>query len=97
VALALPVVVMGPEAGLEILHPMAVAVAGGAVTSLLVALFLLPMLYLWLARPAKPPDQLFLHTPSSPDLVAAASGAGPLSPTIQEASQPTTVFRRNEP
>jgi Cu/Ag efflux pump CusA len=42
----LPIVVAGPIAGLELLHPMAVAVLGGIVTTTAVALFVLPWLYL---------------------------------------------------
>jgi Cu/Ag efflux pump CusA len=47
VALAfLPLAVLGGDAGREILHPMALAVLGGLVTTLLVSLFVLPSLYL---------------------------------------------------
>jgi hypothetical protein len=45
-ALAVPFAVMGAEPGLEILHPMAVVVLGGLLTSTLVALFLVPSLFL---------------------------------------------------
>jgi Cu/Ag efflux pump CusA len=47
----LPFVVLGNIAGLEILHPMAVAILGGLVASAIVSLFVLPALYLRLASP----------------------------------------------
>ncbi len=46
VAVLLPVVVFGPESGLEFVHPMALVVLGGAVTATLVPMLLLPSLYL---------------------------------------------------
>ena len=42
----LPLVVAGPMPGLEILHPMAVVILGGLVTTTLLSLFALPALYL---------------------------------------------------
>jgi Cu/Ag efflux pump CusA len=47
----LPVIVVGDIAGLEIVHPMAVVVLGGLVTSAIVNLFVLPALYLRFASP----------------------------------------------
>jgi Cu/Ag efflux pump CusA len=47
-AVALPFVVLGPRPGLEILHPLALVLLGGLVTSLVVTLFLLPSAYLHL-------------------------------------------------
>jgi CzcA family heavy metal efflux pump len=44
-AALLPFVVLGNRAGYEIVHPMAVVMLGGLVTSTLLSLFLLPMLY----------------------------------------------------
>jgi AcrB/AcrD/AcrF family len=41
-----PIVVVGGVPGFEILHPMAVVVLGGLVTTMLVTLFLVPVLYL---------------------------------------------------
>jgi Cu/Ag efflux pump CusA len=41
----LPFIVMGNTAGLEIVHPMAVAAVGGILTSTLITLVLLPALY----------------------------------------------------
>src|SRR5262245_5216196 len=57
IALALlPFVVLGNIAGLEILHPMAVAILGGVVASAIVSLFGLPALYLRLASPQPKPE-----------------------------------------
>jgi CzcA family heavy metal efflux pump len=42
---ALTVVVMGERPGLEVLHPMAVVLLGGLITSTFVSLFVLPALY----------------------------------------------------
>jgi hypothetical protein len=56
-ALALPFVVLGARPGLEIVHPLAVVLLGGLVTTALVSLFGLPALY--------------RHTPVTPDGIAA--------------------------
>ena len=48
-ALAVPFVVFGSRPGLEILQPMAWVILGGAVSCALMALFVLPALYLHLA------------------------------------------------
>jgi Cu/Ag efflux pump CusA len=48
-ALAVPFAVLGSRPGLEILQPMAVVALGGVVTCTLMALFVLPALYLHLA------------------------------------------------
>ena len=45
VALA-PVAVTGGTAGLEILHPAAITILGGLVSTTLVTLFVLPVIYL---------------------------------------------------
>src|SRR6266576_322665 len=44
-AIVLPFVALGNVAGLEILHPAAVVILGGLVTSAIFALFVLPVLY----------------------------------------------------
>ncbi len=46
VAVLLPVAIAGPRPGLEIIHPMALVVLGGAVTATLAPLLLFPTLYL---------------------------------------------------
>jgi Cu/Ag efflux pump CusA len=43
--LMLPIAIVGAKPGLEILHPMALVLLGGLVTSTLVTLFVLPALY----------------------------------------------------
>jgi Cu/Ag efflux pump CusA len=50
-ALVLPIVILGPRPGLEIVQPLAVVLLGGVVSSLIVALFLLPSAYLHLIPP----------------------------------------------
>jgi Cu/Ag efflux pump CusA len=50
-ALVLPIVILGPRPGLEIVQPLAVVLLGGVVSSLIVALFLLPSAYLQLIPP----------------------------------------------
>jgi Cu/Ag efflux pump CusA len=49
-----PLVIAGDLTGHEIEHPMAVVILGGLVTSTLLNLFLVPVLYLKLARPQDP-------------------------------------------
>jgi Cu/Ag efflux pump CusA len=44
--LLLPLVIGGSTAGFEVVHPLAVVVLGGLVTSMLLNLFVLPALYL---------------------------------------------------
>jgi Cu/Ag efflux pump CusA len=53
----IPLVIAGDLPGHEIEHPMAVVILGGLVTSTLLNLFLVPLLYLRFARPtaAEPP------------------------------------------
>jgi CzcA family heavy metal efflux pump len=46
VLLVLPVLVLGGQPGLEVLHTLAVVVLGGAVTTTFVSLFVVPALYL---------------------------------------------------
>jgi Cu/Ag efflux pump CusA len=55
-AAMLPLVVMGPTAGLEIVHPMAVVVLCGLATSSALGLLVLPALYLRFAV-AQPPAE----------------------------------------
>jgi Cu/Ag efflux pump CusA len=44
-AVAAPFAVLGPRAGLEVLHPMAVVILGGLLTTTTTALLVLPVLY----------------------------------------------------
>lgn len=48
----LPLVVLGDRPGYEIEHPMAVVIVGGMVSSTLLSLGLLPVLYGWLGKPS---------------------------------------------
>jgi CzcA family heavy metal efflux pump len=59
----LPFVVAGAPPGLEVVHPMAVVVLGGLVTSTLLSLFVLPALYLRFGgrRPAVSPEEQLLQ------------------------------------
>ena len=63
----LPLVIMGGVAGLEIVHPMAVVILGGLVTSTLLSLFLLPALYLRFGAGAQP--EPVTETPQPPSAV----------------------------
>jgi CzcA family heavy metal efflux pump len=58
-AVMLPFVIAGTRPGLEVVHPMAVVILGGLVTSTLLALFVLPALYLRFGgrRPAVSPEE----------------------------------------
>jgi len=71
-AVALPFVVLGPRPGLEILHPLALVLLGGLVSTLVVTMFLLPSAYLHLVPPqaedAPPPPE------EEPEAVAASRG-----------------------
>jgi CzcA family heavy metal efflux pump len=53
-AVALPFVVMGDIAGLEIVNPMAIVILGGLITTTLLSLFVLPALYLSFGAGAGP-------------------------------------------
>ena len=50
----LPFVVMGDVAGLEILNPMGIVILGGLITTALLSLFVLPVLYLRFGADARP-------------------------------------------
>jgi Cu/Ag efflux pump CusA len=54
--LALPFAILGSRPGLEVLHPMAVVVIGGLVTSTLLSLLVLPVLYLRFGSAAPSPE-----------------------------------------
>jgi len=64
-ALALaPLVVAGSIPGHEIEHPMAVVILGGLVTSTLLTLFVVPILYLWYGKvPEEPSEALVSPRP----------------------------------
>jgi hypothetical protein len=50
----LPFVILGNVAGLEIVNPMAIVMLGGLLTSTLLSLFVLPVLYLRFGAGAQP-------------------------------------------
>jgi Cu/Ag efflux pump CusA len=73
-AVLLPLLFAGSRAGLELAGPMAVAVLGGLVTTVLVTAAVMPALYLrwgYVAQPDTYADDLF-----APDLLAAAEVGG---------------------
>src|ERR687890_1237135 len=53
-AAVLPFVILGNVAGLEIVNPMAIVMLGGLITSTLLSLFVLPVLYLRFGAGAEP-------------------------------------------
>ena len=93
--LMIPFVVAGNAPGLEIVHPMAIVILGGLVTTSLLGLFVLPALYLRYATPAEPgmaPEDELMHRWAGvrPETMAAPAGAnGDPLPAKQEAA-PTT-------
>ncbi len=91
-----PFVIAGGMPGLEIVHPMAIVIVGGLITTTLLALFVLPTLYLRYATPAEPglaPEDELMHRWAGvkPEAVDAPAGAnGDALPVKQEAGPPTT-------
>jgi Cu/Ag efflux pump CusA len=65
-----PLVIAGDLPGHEIEHPMAIVILGGLITSTLLNLFLVPMLYLRFGRPTPPAE------PSGASATMATSAAG---------------------
>jgi Cu/Ag efflux pump CusA len=68
-AAVLPFVIMGNIAGLEIVNPMAIVMLGGLITSTLLSLFVLPVLYLRFGAGAQPEPE-----PETPGPYGAAAG-----------------------
>jgi CzcA family heavy metal efflux pump len=75
--MALPFVVLGTRPGLEIVHPMAVVVLGGLVTTMFLSLFVLPALYLKLGAGDRP------QLAREDEPVAARNGA-PAQPVAEK-------------
>ncbi len=76
---ALPFVIMGSRPGLEVVHPMAVVILGGLVTTTFLSLFVLPALYLRYGTPAEPglaPEDELMHRWAGVEPEAAAAPAG---------------------
>ncbi|HEX6660048.1 MAG TPA: efflux RND transporter permease subunit, partial [Ilumatobacter sp.] len=72
-AAVLPFVILGNVAGLEIVNPMAVVLLGGLITSTLLSLFVLPVLYLRFGAGAQP--EPVAETPG-PSGVTTGPGVG---------------------
>ena len=73
-AAMVPFVALGTVAGTEILHPLAVVVLGGLVTSTLVTLFVVPALYLRFAAVTAPEQPAEATLVSRPDLIPEEMG-----------------------
>jgi CzcA family heavy metal efflux pump len=75
----LPFVFLGSRPGLEVLHPMALVMLGGLVTTTLFSLFLLPALYLRVAaaQPEVAPDDELLYRWAAAEAAPAQAGAAP--------------------
>jgi predicted RND superfamily exporter protein len=80
-AAVLPFVVMGNVAGLEIVNPMAIVLLGGLITTTLLSLFVLPVLYLRFGANAQP--ELVAETP-----VPYGAAAGPVDGDREAATIP---------
>jgi len=94
----LPFMFLGSQAGLEIVHPMALVVLGGLVTSTLLSLFVVPTLYLSFSggpRPAMTPEDELMHRWAgvTPEAAAAPAGANgdplPAEPQVPAGTTPT--------
>jgi CzcA family heavy metal efflux pump len=75
--IALPFVIMGSRPGLEVVHPMAVVILGGLVSTTLLSLFVLPTLYLRFAAPLEPsvtPEDELMHRWAGVEPVAVGDG-----------------------
>jgi CzcA family heavy metal efflux pump len=75
---ALLFIILGAKPGLEIVHPMAVVILGGLVTTTLVSLFVLPALYLRFGgrQEALSPEEELMHRWASDEPAPAEAGAG---------------------
>jgi Cu/Ag efflux pump CusA len=85
-AVVLPFVVMGDVAGLEIVHPMAIVMLGGLITTTLLSLFVLPVLYLRFGAGARP------EPVDETSLAPGAAAAGPAGGRREVAAE---RFRRS--
>jgi Cu/Ag efflux pump CusA len=81
----LPFVIAGTRPGLEVVHPMAVVILGGLVTSTLLALFVLPALYLrYGGRPpvASPEEELMRRWAGAEPAPAKTGESGEREPAV---------------
>jgi Cu/Ag efflux pump CusA len=65
-------VVLGSQAGLEVLQPLALVVLGGLVTSTLITLFIVPSLYLRSGMGAEPEEAAIPIEPAAEPQVIGA-------------------------
>ncbi len=75
----IPFIIAGNMPGLEIVHPMAIVILGGLVTTTLLGLFVLPALYLRYAAPAEPglaPEDELMYRWAGVEPEAAPAPAG---------------------
>ena len=84
-----------PRPGLEVIHPMAVVILGGLVTSTFAALFLLPALYLRFGAGAPPAAaderelmERWLGVEPEPATAAAAAGTEEAGPRAADGPTP---------
>jgi Cu/Ag efflux pump CusA len=75
-AVVLPFVIMGNVAGLEIVNPMAIVILGGLITSTLLSLFVLPVLYLRFGAGARPEPVAETPLASGADGASEPAGGG---------------------
>jgi Cu/Ag efflux pump CusA len=74
--MVVPLVILGDRPGYEVVHPMAIVIVGGLVTSTLLTLFVLPVLYLRFGRGVQPglaPEVELLHRWAGVEPVAAGT------------------------
>ena len=72
-AVMLPFAAIGPRAGLEIVHPMALVVLGGLVTSILVNLFIVPSIF-WRSGQRAQPEELLATMDQAPEPQVIGAG-----------------------
>jgi CzcA family heavy metal efflux pump len=86
---ALVFVILGSRPGLEVVNPMAVVILGGLVTTTLVGLFVLPVLYLRFGgrQPALSPEEELMQrwagVEPAPAGAAAAGGVEPVAADVE--------------
>jgi predicted exporter len=85
-----PFVLLGARPGLEIVHPMAVVILGGLVTSTLLSLFVVPALYSRFAAKAQPSvteeeDLLYRWAGVEPGETVSAKEAGRVAVEAEDA------------
>jgi Cu/Ag efflux pump CusA len=87
---ALVFVVMGTQPGLEVVHPMAVVILGGLVTTTLVSLFVLPVLYLRFGgrQPTLSPEEELMHRWAGIEPATAGAPAGAAADAEAPAREP---------